>query len=183
MPYRNPKSAGRGFTLLELLVTVAVIAIVAGLAAPSFANLIRNGRLTSAANEMVAMLQTARSAAITNRANATVCPSTDGETCTDAMGNRWIALTTKNAVSTVLRDSTLPMGVAVTASDNLSAADNRFTFTPGGFSAAGGNAGGVLGLCSPDLPGSNGVDISANVGRISTARREATSACTAPADN
>lgn len=165
------------------MVTVAVIAVVAGLAVPSFASLIRSSRLTSSANEMVAMLQTARSAAITSRANATVCPSINGTACAAALGNRWIVLATKNAASTVLRDSTFPATVTVTASPNLAAASNTFTFTPAGFSSAGGSTGGAIGLCAPNLPGSNGIDVSANVGRISTARRDATSACTDPADN
>ncbi|MGG6461722.1 GspH/FimT family pseudopilin [Solilutibacter silvestris] len=173
----------QGFSLIELMVTVAILAIIAGIAAPSFVNLIRGNRVTSAANELVALLQVARSGAISNRATATVCPSSDGSTCAAATGNRWIATMTKNGVTTVLRDSTFSSGVAVTASANLSGANNKLTFTPNGFSAAGANTSGTVGICVGALSGQNDIDVSANIGRISTARRAATSACTAPGDN
>ncbi|MBF6941294.1 prepilin-type N-terminal cleavage/methylation domain-containing protein, partial [Acinetobacter baumannii] len=46
-----------GFTLIELMVTVAVLAIVLAVAVPAFGTLIRSSRLTSNANEVVAALQ------------------------------------------------------------------------------------------------------------------------------
>ena len=187
MPQRGRKSAGhrieQGFTLIELVMTLAVAAIVLALAVPNLSNLIRSNRLTSSANEMVAMLQEARVAAVSNRASVEVCPSADGATCAASLGSRWIAVMTKNGVDTVLRDSTLHAAVTIKASANLAGGSNRFTFRPSGFSAAGANASGTLGFCVAGLPGSNGIDVSASVGRISTARRAATTACTAPADN
>jgi type IV fimbrial biogenesis protein FimT len=173
-------TARQGFTLVELAVTVAVIAIVATIAVPSFNNLIRGNRLTSSANEMVSMLQTARIAAVSKRTSVSVCPSADGATCSGALGLRWIALSAKEGV---LRDGLLNSAVTVTSSPNLSGASNKITFTPNGFSAAGATSGGTIGLCDPIVTSTNGVDVSANTGRISTARRAATAACTAPADN
>ena len=169
--------------MIELIVTLTVAAIVLALAVPSFANMIRSNRLTSSANEMVAMLQVARMAAVSNRASVAVCPSADGATCGAALGSRWIAVMTKNGADTVLRDSTLHAAVAIKASANLGAGGNKFTFRPNGFSATGDNASGTLGLCVAELSGNNGIDVSASVGRISTARRAATAACTTPADN
>lgn len=172
-----------GFTLVELMVTVAILAVIAAMATPSFTNLVRSNRLTSSANEMVALLQTARTAAISNRASGTVCPSTDGANCAASLDNRWIALMTKNGVSTVLREATLHPSIVVKASTNLSGGSNKFTFTPIGFSAVGTKASGTLGLCVAKLPGDNGIDVSASAGRASTARRAATAACTGPGDN
>ncbi|RMH93624.1 prepilin-type N-terminal cleavage/methylation domain-containing protein [Lysobacter pythonis] len=172
-----------GFTLLELMVTVAVIAVVAGLAAPSFAELTRRNRLATAANEMVALLQFGRIEAISRRAAISVCPSADGGSCSNAIGNRWIVLSTKNGTNQVLRDLNLPAQVTLRASANLQGARNRFTFSSNGFSSAGNNASGTLRVCVPELGGENSVDVSASVGRINTTRQRGTAACSAPADN
>ncbi|MFC3717078.1 GspH/FimT family pseudopilin [Luteimonas soli] len=176
-------SAARGFTLVELMVTLAVLTIIAVIAMPSFANLIRGNRLVSSANEMVALLQTARTSAISNRASVTVCPSNDGANCAASPGSHWIALMTKDGVNTVLRDGTLHPSVTVKASANLAGGSNRFTFTPIGFSAVGTKASGTLGLCVSNMSGNNGIDVSASAGRVNTARRAATAACTTPGDN
>ncbi|KAF1718413.1 prepilin [Pseudoxanthomonas yeongjuensis] len=176
-------SAVPGFTLVELMITVAVLAVIAAMAMPSFTNLVRSNRLTASANEMVALLQTARTAAVSNRASSSVCPSTDGASCAAALGNHWIALMTKNGVDTVLREATLPPSIVVKASANLAGGGNKFTFTPIGFSAVGAKASGSLGLCVQNLSGDNGIDVSASAGRVSTLPRAATAACTGPGDN
>jgi len=174
--------------MVELMLTLTVFGVLAALAVPSFMNLIRGNRLTSSANELVAMMQTARMAAVSNRASVAVCPSANGTTCATALGSRWIALMTKDTVNTVLRDSTLHSTVMVKSSASLSgaggASKNKFTFLPSGFSKAGTSDSGALGLCVPNLRGdSNDLDVVASVGRISTVRRAATTACSVPANN
>ncbi|WP_162823688.1 GspH/FimT family pseudopilin [Lysobacter sp. TY2-98] len=171
----------RGFSLVELVVTVVVLGVLAAIAVPRFANLIARSRLSGSANEMVALLQTARAEAVSGRASATVCPSANGTACSATIGNRWIAVMTKNSVTTVLRDSTMNSAITIKPSANLLAGANKFTFTPNGFSAAGANASGTVRFCAPNLPGENAIDIGAIVGRIST-RRLTSTACDVPAE-
>ncbi|MEB1220701.1 Tfp pilus assembly protein FimT/FimU [Xanthomonas campestris pv. campestris] len=75
-----------GFTLIELMVTVAVLAIVLAVAVPAFGTLIRSSRLTSNANEVVAALQLARSEAVRQNSLVAVCRSDNGSTCATGGG-------------------------------------------------------------------------------------------------
>ncbi len=64
-----------GFTLIELIVTLSVAAILITLAVPSFRDFLLNNRLTTTANEFTAAANLARSEAIKRGRNATVCVS------------------------------------------------------------------------------------------------------------
>ena len=62
-----------GFTLVELMVTLAVAAIVLTVGVPSMTNLIKNNRLTAATNAFVSSLNLARSEAVKQGRDATIC--------------------------------------------------------------------------------------------------------------
>ncbi|MCC5072315.1 MULTISPECIES: GspH/FimT family pseudopilin [Xanthomonas] len=71
----------RGFTLIELMVTVAVLAIMAAIAYPSFQGVLRSNRVAAANNELMALLNLARSEAIRNGQGGGVCGSSGGIVC------------------------------------------------------------------------------------------------------
>ena len=77
----------RGFTIIELMVTVAVIAILAAVAIPSFESIINGNRITSQANELVGVMQRARSEAIRFNQRVYICSSSNGTSC--AASSRW----------------------------------------------------------------------------------------------
>lgn len=66
-----------GFTLIELMVTVAIAAVLLVVAAPSFVNFQRNSELTSATNSFVAAVNAARGEAMKRGMNAMLVPATD----------------------------------------------------------------------------------------------------------
>ncbi len=70
-----------GLTLVELLVTLAIAAVVASYAIPGLQVIVANNRQTSTINRFVMSVLLARSVAITHRVEAIVCPSFDGLTC------------------------------------------------------------------------------------------------------
>ena len=76
----------RGFTLVELMITLVVVGILLSLAVPSFNDAALGSKLTGFANDLVASAQTARSEAIKRNAAVTMCRSTDGTSCAASGG-------------------------------------------------------------------------------------------------
>ncbi len=70
-------SIHRGFTIVELLVTVALISILISIAAPSFVTFQRNAELTSFTNSMMAAINSARGEAMKRGRYAMVMPADD----------------------------------------------------------------------------------------------------------
>ncbi|WP_027148791.1 GspH/FimT family pseudopilin [Methylobacter tundripaludum] len=60
----NKQTKSLGVTLIELIITISIAAILAGVAIPSFTSIINSTRLTTYANELVASLSLARSEAV-----------------------------------------------------------------------------------------------------------------------
>jgi len=71
----------RGFTILELLVTLLVLAVLLSIAVPSFRATTRRAQIGNYVNTLVGDLQFARSEAATRRQFVSVCRSTDGKVC------------------------------------------------------------------------------------------------------
>lgn len=72
------KLRSRGFTLLELMITIAVLAVLMGLAAPSFSRALAEQRIRSAASEIYFALLAARSSAITRNEEVEISPASGG---------------------------------------------------------------------------------------------------------
>lgn len=75
----NKKS--QGFTLLELIVTIAIIGILAAIAAPSFSRMMARNQLQTAVGEWRTAFYLAQKEAIRRKTRVQICPSTDGEEC------------------------------------------------------------------------------------------------------
>lgn len=86
-----PCRSSRGFTLVELMVTIAVLAVLVAIAFPSFEATLRSNRVATSNNALLGALSMARSEAVRNTRGGGVCASADGEGCNGTWSNGWIA--------------------------------------------------------------------------------------------
>jgi type IV fimbrial biogenesis protein FimT len=77
----RPLRLARGFTIIELMITVTIMAVLLVVVAPSFQSAMLSNRLASYANDWVAAAQVARGEAIKRNAAVTLCRSSDQSTC------------------------------------------------------------------------------------------------------
>lgn len=86
-----------GFTLIELMLVVAVLGITVLVAAPSFQRAIHSNQLRTETSRLLSAINLARSEAISRNTIVSLCPSTyvsDGvESCSDTYADGWIVFT------------------------------------------------------------------------------------------
>jgi type IV fimbrial biogenesis protein FimT len=104
-------SSERGFTLIELMVTLSVAAILLAIAVPSYSSSRLNSQLRASANDLIGSINLARSEAIKGGATVTLCASSDGETCGGAWNEGWIVRRGADVLHSV---SSIPGGFQLT---------------------------------------------------------------------
>ncbi len=82
MPHRPA-----GFTLVELIITCAILAIATGAALPSLSGLVEHHRTNAAVSALTSQMQLARAAAVSRNHRTVLCPSADGRSCLS--GSDW----------------------------------------------------------------------------------------------
>lgn len=152
----------RGFTLLELMVTAAVAAILLTAGVPGFLSFIQNNRATTHTNDLVTALNLGRSEAIRRGAPVLVCSSSDGAACSDSndWSSGWVVITPAGQLIRSWPERTGGTGV-------LAGNVTEVRFQPRGSVAAAG----ALEVRLPGCTGNQGRDVAVNApGRISVAR-------------
>jgi len=79
----------RGFTLIELMVTISVAAILLGIAVPSYNHLMQSNRASTTANRLLSTLMLARSEAIQRNQRVVVCIVQAGSDACDTSSTAW----------------------------------------------------------------------------------------------
>lgn len=152
-----------GITLVELMITLSIAAIVLTFGVSGFRTLIAYNKMTNATNSLIAHLQFARSEAVKRSADVSLCPSTDGVGCVEESdGSLAVGYIVKvDSTGEVIRR------VDGKEMEGISATKNRPT-SPITFGADG-SAGGTnctITICDPgDSDNKRGILVS-NIGRV-----------------
>ena len=123
----------KGFTLLELMTTLGIAAILLSVAVPGLQSFVLNSRQSSAVNQMVSAIHLARNTAVTRNSQVTVCASDDGASCSNvAWSSGWITFADED------RDQVLDAGEELlSASDEVARLDIASAQFPAAISYAG----------------------------------------------
>lgn len=157
----------RGFTLIEVLVTMTIAAILGTTAVPAFHSMLQRNKIASEINTFVTHLNYARSEAIMQSTRVVMCRSRDGKTCqrTNGWHEGWITFADKNA-NRERDDDEVVLRVVADYKDNgvliTSGRRRRVVFQTTGFTP-GTNA--TYTFCDPDYPEFAKAIILSNSGR------------------
>jgi type IV fimbrial biogenesis protein FimT len=134
-----------GFTLIELIVTMAVAAILFVAAMPSLTIFIQNNRSTARINELHASLSLARSEAVKRNNNVSICKSSNGTGCAGHAGHwhhGWIVFVDNDADGVVddgEGDEIVRVQGALTGSNTLTFSQTHVLYASNGIARAGSN--------------------------------------------
>ncbi len=153
-----------GFTLIELMISIAVAAILFGIAVPQFSTVTQNARMTSARNGLFTAFQLARTEAVTRSVHVVVCASADGIICSGDWGRGALVFVDANSNRQRESNEGLLTQFSPDSFKNLVVQGGRrlTSFGPDG-RAGGSNQ--TLAFCAPGRVDGLSVVVS-NVGRI-----------------
>jgi len=127
-----PVARTTGITLLEIMVTLAVITITLGVGIPLADSLVSNNRIATQANDFVATLVLARSEAVKRRVPVSLCASVDQATCADSTdwSTGWIVFSDNSGVGGLLdgTDTLIHAHEALSGSSNFTASTSAVRY-------------------------------------------------------
>ncbi len=179
------KKSLRAFTLIELLIVLALLSVLLTLAAPSFRDFYRSSQLSSQVNNLVAALQTAKNEAVKHNAYTYLVPN-DGASWDSGwmvfVDTNFDGIFTQGQDIRIMQNEAFPGTLQVRATGSASGASPYVSFDGSGYPRT--NSGTRLGLTFTvnvrDLTGSQAVQNTRNIklavtGRLRSCRPQSTS--------
>ena len=132
-----------GFTLLELMVVVAIVAILAGVGIPAMNNFLENSRAEAKLTELSRMFAFARSQAASTKSPTTICPLVDSVCTANWQGQVSVFNDPNNNRQLDANETVLRVTEPTAANDTINFAVAGVSFAANGTA----NANGVLSYC------------------------------------
>lgn len=117
-----------GFTILELMITLAIATLVMAIAVPSYRSIASSYNISAETNSLLGDVSYARNEAIRQGISVLMCSSSDGLTCSasSTWGNGWVVMVPANGSCTVTSGQAaqnaqpLRVQAALTSGDSIS---------------------------------------------------------------
>lgn len=184
------RRANVGFTLIELMVTLAIVSVLMMVAAPNFVGFQRNSEMTSATNSLLSAANAARAEAMKTGLNAFVVPN-DGSTWSTG----WTVFVDRDrdntysatADTTVIVQPATPSYITITGTGNAALSTAYIMFDSSGYAKSYGTTPGVpnliLSLARNDVPTAQTAAetrrlVVARTGRVRSCRPSTDTSCT-----
>tara|TARA_R110000737_G_scaffold127181_1_gene159683 strand:- start:101 stop:688 length:588 start_codon:yes stop_codon:yes gene_type:complete len=160
MAHKFKKIYHQGFTITELLIGIAIVAIIAAVAMPSLSSFLVKMRVDNQISEIQRMILTARNSAVNMGQRTTLCPLAANNSCTNNWQNAlsvFIDLNQDNILDA--NDTLIKVKPAVVAGDNLRYSINApLSYQPTGVIVAGSNGNFIY--CPSEVEFRRGISIS-----------------------
>lgn len=124
----------QGLTLIELMVTLAVVAILLVVGVPSYRSFVQENRAASQTNAVVRALTYARSEAIKRAEVVTICQSNNQSSCGGGWADGWIIFSdvNQNGSLDTSSDTLLQSGGGLSGNSTLTASTGFIRFAASG---------------------------------------------------
>ena len=180
-----PPRTQRGFTLIELMIVVAVATVLLGFGIPSMTALLNSNKLTAASNSLLSSMRLARSEAFKRGGRVVLCKSRDGAVCIMSGGweQGWLVFHDENGNGehdetevVIERGNPLPASLRITGNSSIA---KYMSFVTNGATriATGGFQAGTLVVCNASATGGEARQIVLNAFGRPRVERVAVAGC------
>lgn len=150
----NRLQSQSGFTLIELMVAIVIVAIIFSIGVPSFDDILKRNNVESLQMKLASAVSSARSEAASRNTFVSMCSSSDAATCSGSWSDGWITFEDHDADGTFDSSEILidvyehASSYSFKAANSTGNAVSRMTFTSQGYMQ--GSEATLFTVCEPD---------------------------------